>query len=130
MIDPIADMFIRIKNAQRVKRSVVLVPHSKIKMEVAKLLQSRGFLADVTRRGKKNKRSIELTLRYDSLKVGKITDIKRVSKSSRRIYRGYKSIRPFKKGYGFFIISTSKGIIDDDKARKLKIGGEILGEVY
>ena len=130
MTDPIADMFSRIKNAQMAKLQVVLVPHSKIKMEIARLLQNRGFVKEVIRRGKKNRRMIELALYYDASKKGKITDLKRISKPSRRLYRSYKDIRLSKKGYGCYIVSTSKGIMDGTQARKLKVGGEILGEVY
>lgn len=130
MTDPIADMFIRIKNAQRVKAPAVLMPYSKVKMEIAKLLQSRGLVADVFKRGKKNRKNIELILLYDSLNKGKITEIKRVSKLSRRVYAGYKDIKPLRGGYGLYIISTSKGIMDDASTRRLKMGGEILGEVY
>ncbi|QQG45848.1 MAG: 30S ribosomal protein S8 [Candidatus Niyogibacteria bacterium] len=128
--DPIGDMFSRINNAGRAKKSVVAVPYSKIKMEIAKLLEKRGLAGEAARKGKKNRRAIELPLFYDESGSGKITEIKRVSKPSRRIYKGWRELKPVKGGTGLYIISTPFGIIDDKQARKLKVGGEILGEAW
>lgn len=123
-------MFSRINNAGRAKKSVVAVPYSKIKMEIAKLLEKRGLAGEAARKGKKNRRAIELPLFYDESGSGKITEIKRVSKPSRRIYKGWRELKPVKGGTGLYIISTPFGIIDDKQARKLKVGGEILGEAW
>ena len=128
VIDPIADMFSRINNALRVKKAQVLIPHSKIKTEIAKLFAKRGLVTEAARRGKKNRRSIELGLVYDNFGKSKISEIRRVSKPSRRVYRGWRDLRPVKGGAGFYVISTPAGVIDDKEARKLKVGGEVLGE--
>lgn len=128
--DPIADMFVRIKNAQRARLPLVVVPHSQIKQEIGKLLESRKFITEMIRRGKKTKRSLELKLAYEPTGEGKVHEIKRISKPSRRVYLGYKDMRSSQRGEGFYIISTPAGIVDDRKARQLKVGGEVLGEVY
>lgn len=128
MADPIADMFIRIKNAQAVKKKTVVVPYSKLKMEIAKLFADEQFIKSAARKGKKNK-IIELELLYNNGE-GRIQQIKRVSKSSCRSYAGYKDIKPVKQGRGLLIVSTPKGIMSGKKARASKLGGEIIGEVY
>lgn len=123
-------MLSRIKNAARSKKSVVSIPYSNAKMEVAKLLEKRGVIGEISKRGKKNRRSIELVLLSDESGKTKVSDLKRVSRPSRRIYKGWRDISPLKGGEGFYIISAPIGIIDDKEARKLKVGGEILGEVW
>ncbi|MBI2507142.1 MAG: 30S ribosomal protein S8 [Candidatus Niyogibacteria bacterium] len=126
--DPVADMFSRINNASRAGKATVLVPYSKLKIEIAKLLEKRGLVGEVAKRGKKNRRNIELKLFYDEDGSSRIEEIKRVSKPSRRIYKGWRDLRPLKRGLGFYIISTPAGLIDDKQAKHLKVGGEILGE--
>lgn len=128
--DPIADMFSRIKNAQRARRPLVHIPYSKIKMDIAKFLESKKLVGEINRRGKQNKRNIELTLLYDDAGQAKIAEIKRASKPSRRVYAGWRELKPVKGGRGSYIISSPEGIIDGKKARQLKIGGEILGIVW
>ncbi|MBI5787190.1 MAG: 30S ribosomal protein S8 [Candidatus Niyogibacteria bacterium] len=128
--DPIADMFTRIKNAQRARKQLASFPFSKIKMEILKVLNEKGFVGEPSRKGKKNKKSIEIPLLYEASGESKITEIKRVSKPSRRVFKGYKDIRTIKGGRGFYIISSPQGVIDDAKARKSKTGGEILGEAW
>ena len=128
--DPIADMFTRIKNAQRARKPAVSFPHSKIKMEISKLLGEKGFVGEVSRKGKKNKKSIELALLYEAYGQGRITELKRVSKPSRRVYKGCKDLRLLKGGRGSYIISSPRGVIDDEKARQIKAGGEVLGEIW
>lgn len=130
MTDPIADMFIRIKNAQTVKRQTVLVPYSKFKMEIAKLLLSSGFVKNLVRRGKKTKKHIEIELLYDKDNNGKILELQRISKPSKRIYVGYKDLRPVRQGRGMAIVSTPKGVMADKEARKKKLGGEIIGQIW
>ena len=128
--DPIADMFVRIKNAQRARRESVLFPYSSTKYDIAKLLESRQFIGDIVRRGKKNKRALEIKLKYETSGEGRIRELRRISKPSRRMYAGYKELRASQRGSGFYIVSTPAGIVDDKKARELKVGGEVLGEIY
>ncbi len=128
--DPIADMFSRINNAYRAGHKLAVIPYSEVKMEIAKLLKERGFAGEIAKRGKKNRRNIELGLVYEESGKGRISQMLRVSKPSRRIYKGWRDVHPVKGGTGFYVISTPAGIMDDKRARSLKVGGEILGEVW
>ncbi|MBI2038724.1 MAG: 30S ribosomal protein S8 [Candidatus Niyogibacteria bacterium] len=130
MTDPIADMFVRIKNAQRARLASVVIPHSRIKHDIAKILEAHRFVADVVRRGKKNKRGLELRLVYEPSGIGRVRELKRISKPSRRVYKGYKELHPSARGGGMYIVSTPEGIMDDRKARGTKLGGEVIGEIY
>jgi small subunit ribosomal protein S8 len=136
-MDPISDMFSAIKNAQAVKKDTVDVPFSKIKFEILKILEKEKFIEKVEKikkkiqRGKKKpKPFLRIKLKYDENKIGAISDIKRISKPGQRIYLPYKKIKKVKGGYGISIISTSKGIMTDKEARKQKIGGEIICEIW
>ncbi len=129
MTDPIADMFTRIRNAYAVNKETVVIPYSKLKMEIAKLMQEEGYIKDVVRRGKKVRKSLDITLLYKDGKTP-INSIKRVSKPSRRIYTSFKEVYPVRSGRGIKILSTSKGIMSDNNARKEKVGGEIIGEIW
>ncbi len=129
MTDPISDMLIRIKNAQAVKHLTVDVPYSRIKYQIALILEREGFVEKVEKKFRRNKRIIKIFLKYENQEP-KIVDIKRVSKPGRRVYLPYKKIRAPKGGYGIAIISTSQGLITDKEARKRKLGGEILCEVW
>ena len=128
-MDPITDMLNRIRNAQAVLHPQVEVPFSNLKLEIAKVLEKKGFIEKVTRSGKKEKKSLEITLKYEN-KVPAITGLKRVSKQGQRIYLSAKKIRKVKGGYGITIISTSKGLMTGREARRQKLGGEILCEVW
>ncbi|MEK7566613.1 MAG: 30S ribosomal protein S8 [Patescibacteria group bacterium] len=128
--DPIGDMFTRIKNAGRARKHAATFSYSKIKMDIAKLLEKRGLVGEIAKRGKKNRRNIETVLLYDMSGASKISEIRRVSKPSRRIYNGWRELKPLKGGMGLYIISSPVGLIDDTQARKLKVGGEVLGEVW
>lgn len=129
-MDVIADMFTKIRNAQIVKKETVLISHSKLKMEVAKALLKAGYIKEINRRGKKNKKSIEVVLSYDESGKGKINHIGRISKPSRRVYLSLKELKPIRQGYGLMVLSTSKGLLTDKEAKKEKVGGEILCEIW
>ena len=129
-MDPIADMLIRIKNAARVKKESVLVPYSKIKMAIAMLLKEHGYLSSVERKGRKNRKMMEFVLSYDEDGSAKLNDLKRVSKPSRRIYRKVDEIRKIKRGFGLAVISTPRGLKTDSEARKERLGGEVICEVW
>jgi small subunit ribosomal protein S8 len=130
MTDPISDMFIRIKNALAVKKKMVEVPYSKLKSEIAELLKKQGYLSTVERRGKKVRRCLELGLVYDAEGYGRITDIKRISKLSRRVYKSADQIGRVKQGVGISVISTSKGLKTGAQAKKERLGGEIICEIW
>lgn len=112
------------------KLPAVSLPYSKIKLEIAKLLELKNFVGEVSFKGKKNKRNIEIVLFYDAAGRAKISEIKQISKPSRRVYSGWRELKPAKSGFGFYILSTPSGIIDNQKARQIKAGGEILGIIW
>jgi len=130
MTDPIADMLTRIRNSQAVKKQTVIFPYSKIKWEILNVLSKNGFIKGLDKTNKKNKRFIEIILKYDEEGAPKISELKRVSKSSSRTYIQAKDIWFFKKGLGLRILSTPKGILCDKEAKKLNVGGEVLLEIW
>ena len=129
MTDPITDLLNRIKNAQAVLHQTVDIPFSNLKYEIAKLLKKGGFLEKVEKKGKNTKRIIEVSLKYEEKKPA-ITGLYRISKPGQRIYVKAKKIRRVRGGYGFSIISTPKGLMTDKEARKQKLGGEVMCEVW
>lgn len=128
-MDPISDMLIRIKNAQRAGHEAVSMPFSKFKFSLAKILEKHGFVGDVLKKGKKVKKFFEIKLLYKD-KNPRISDLKRVSKQGRRVYLSKAEIRPVRQGYGMSIISTSKGLMSDKEARKEGLGGEVIAEIW
>lgn len=130
MIDPITDILNRIRNAQSVNKETVTVPFSNLKYEIAKILEKEDFIEKVEKKGRKIKKIIEITLKYDKNKKPVISGLKRISKPGQRIYKSFKEIKPIKGGYGIAIISTSKGLMIDKEARKQKLGGEVICEVW
>lgn len=128
-MDPIADMLIRIKNAQMARLETALIPHSKLKNEIAKILKKENWIADFTKKGKKNRKFIEIILKYDNNEP-KVSDVKRVSKPSRRLYVGSNEIKPVRQGYGFAIISTPLGLLTDKEAKAKHVGGEVLCQIW
>jgi small subunit ribosomal protein S8 len=130
MTDPITDMLNRIRNAQAVFKERVNIPFSKIKYRIAKILEKNGFIERTELRGRKTKRVIRIILKYDEEKKPQISGLKRISKPGQRIYKSFKEIKSVKRGYGIAIISTSKGLMTDKEARKNKIGGEVICEIW
>jgi len=145
MTDPIADMLNRIRNAQAVSHQTVSIPFSKLKFEISKILEKENFINKTEKKGKKEKKTIEINLKYESrqerdergqwaesgaVKKGVIDELKRISKPGQRIYGNAEEARKLKRGYGILIISTSKGVMTDRDARKQGVGGEILFEVW
>jgi len=129
MTDPITDFLNRIRNAQAVLKPEVFVPFSNLKYEIAKILEKKGFVEKVEKKGRKTKRIIEITLKYQE-KIPAISGLTRISKPGQRIYVRAKKIKKVKGGYGFSIISTPKGLMTDKEARKQKLGGEVICEVW
>lgn len=129
MTDPIADMLICIKNASLKSKPSTVVPHSKLKQEIANILIKQGYLKSAEVKGKRVKKYLELTIAYNA-GVPKYNDVQRVSKSSRRVYMGAKEIRSVREGRGFSVVSTPKGLLTDKEARKEKVGGEVLFKVW
>ncbi len=130
MTDPIADMLNRIRNAQAVGFAMVEIPFSNLKYEIAEIMAKNNFIEKIEKKGKKIKKTMEITLKYEN-KIPVISGLKRISKSGQRIYLNYRKIRKVRSGYGIAIISTSKGgLMTDKEARKQKIGGEVLLEIW
>lgn len=129
MTDPIADMLTRIRNAQKVKLSEVFIPYSKTKLSLAKILKEEGYVNSVEEKNKFPK-EIKLGLKYDLKERGVIQEAKRISKPGQRIYAGKGELPKVLNGLGIAIISTSKGLLPDYKARKENLGGEIICYVY
>lgn len=133
MTDPISDLFIRIKNAYLVSHSQVLLPYSRMKFDIAKILKNSGYISNFEKKTKKIKKTehdyILLTLKYSD-GFPAMTDVKIISKPSRRMYAGVKNIKPVRSGHGISIISTSKGIMDSRQAKKDRLGGEVVCEVW
>lgn len=125
MSDSVGDALIRIKNGYSVGKVSVALNFSKLILNLAKLLQKEGYLAEV----KQDKREIVVVLKYHS-RIPAITDIKRVSKPSLRVYKGVSDLPFVLNGLGIAIISTPKGLMTDKQARKIKAGGEVLALVW
>ena len=128
-MDQITDMLNRIRNAQAVLHPKVEIPFSNLKYEIAKILEKNSLIEKAVKNGKKEKRTIEITLKYEN-KKGTIAGLKRVSKPGQRIYLPARKIKKVKGGYGLSIISTSKGLMTGQEAKKQKLGGEILCEIW
>ena len=133
MTDPIADMLTRIRNAQAVKKPEVILPFSKFKYNLAKLLVTEGWLNDVQKIEKgKDKSYNELLIRLKYKNNGKpvMISLKKVSKPGRKIYSSHDHLPYVLNNLGIAVISTSRGLITNKKARKEKIGGEVICEIY
>jgi len=130
MTDPIADMLTRIKNALMARHKTVVVPGSKLKLEIARILKEEGYIEDYRVIEEKPQIKIEIVLKYDEKKRPVIAGIRRVSKPGRRIYRGYKELPKVLNGLGIAIISTSQGIMTDHEAKKRRVGGEVICEIW
>lgn len=128
-MDPITDMLNRIRNAQAVLHPTVDVPFSEFKYKIAKILEKKGFITEAKKRGKKTEQFINIVLKYEN-NIPAISGIKRISKPGQRIYLPWQEIKKVKGGYGIAIISTSKGLMTNKEARKQKVGGEVICEVW
>ncbi|ASI53919.1 30S ribosomal protein S8 [Metamycoplasma hyosynoviae] len=134
IIDPIADMFVRIKNAIARKYHEVLVPHSKTKIKILEIFKQEGYIVDfeVIIDEKTKFKEIKISLKYKGLNQNQsaISGIKRVSKPSLKVYVSAANVPRVLSGYGTAIISTSKGLLTDKQARKANIGGEVLAFIW
>ena len=126
MTDPIADMLTRIRNANQMRNKEVSMPVSKIKLEIAKILNAEGFITNYT--VKEN--TLTLTLKYGQNKERVITGLKRISKPGLRVYAGADEIPHVLNGLGIAIISTPKGVMTDKLARKNNVGGEVIAYIW
>lgn len=130
MTDPIADMLTRIRNAMRARQNEIVFSASGVKLEIAKILKEEGYIKDYSAFKEDNKGFIKLALKYMPGKKAAITEIKRVSKPGLRKYVGKDGIPRVLNGLGIAIVSTSKGLMTDRKAREIGVGGELVCTVY
>jgi small subunit ribosomal protein S8 len=125
MSDPIADMLTRIRNAQATEKTTVVVPASKVKRAIAQVLKDEGYIEDFAQRDLDGKPVIEIGLKYYAGKPV-IEKLERISRPGLRIYKGREDIPRVMNGLGVAIVSTSKGVMTDRRARETGIGGEVL----
>ena len=130
VLDPIADMLTRIRNANTNKHDSVLVPRSKTKLAIAEILKSEGYIVDYKASVVDGIKMIEITLKYGPNGEKVIQGLKRISKPGLRIYANAEQLPKVLNGLGIAIVSTSKGIVTDKNARKLNVGGEVLAYVW
>ena len=129
MTDPITDMLNQIRNAEAVAKPEVLLPFSKLKNQIGLILQQEGFVADVKKVAKDKSKIMKITLKYDN-GIPAIEGAKRVSKPGQRIYVKNSEIKKVRGGFGISIISTPKGLMTNLQAKKAKLGGEVMLEIW
>lgn len=127
--DPISDMLTRIRNALAVGKSELVMPYSKFKHSLGKLLLSQGFISGVNELPGRMK-MLQINLKYDAAGRAVITELKRVSKPGQRIYLPVERIPRANGGFGITVVSTSKGLLTDKQARKDRVGGEVVCQVW
>ena len=128
--DPIADLLTRIRNAARAKHPRVDLPSSNLKVEIARILKDEGYLTNFKVVDEKGKKTLRVFLRYTPDRRSVITDLKRISRPGSRRYLGKTDIRPVVGGMGIAILSTPRGLMTGQSARKEGVGGELLCEVW
>lgn len=128
--DPIADMLTRIRNGLKVRQAFVLIPSSKLKLAIVQILVEEGYIQGYEVTDDRPQPNIRVWLKYDEKRRPILTGMKRVSKPGRRVYRGKRSLPWVLSGLGIAIVSTPKGVMTDQKARRLGVGGEILCYVW
>lgn len=128
--DPVADFVNQIKNAGAVRKEVVTIPFSNLKEAVAQVLKTKGYIKAAEKRGKKVKKTLEVTIAYEQDGTPKIKGVKRVSKPGRRVYASVGDINPVKFGHGTVVLSTPKGVLAGEDAKKERVGGEVMFEIW
>jgi len=129
MVDPISQIIINIKNANVAGKATATFPYSKLKESIFEVLKKEGYIKDVTKKGKKIIKTLEVELAYVDGKP-RIDGVQQISKNSRRTYAKAKEIKPVLNGFGALILTTPKGILTDKEARKEKVGGEVLFKIW
>jgi len=130
MTDPIADMLTRIRNANQALHETVVMPSSKLKEEVAKVFAAEGYIEGYEVKAQGVKRELELKLKYLPDRSRVIRGLRRVSKPGGRVYKGAEDLPRVQGGLGVVVVSTSQGLLTDSEARRRRLGGELLCEVW
>ena len=122
-------MLTSIRNAQAAKKDTISVPFSDLNYEIAGILARNNFIGKVDKKGRKSKKFIDIILKYEN-DSPRISGLRKISKPGQRIYKRYKELRPVRGGYGIAVISTPKGLMTNQEARKQKLGGELICEIW
>ena len=130
MTDPISDMLTRIRNGGAARHKRVQLPDSRIKREIARILQQAGYIQAFESDSDEKKPTLSIELRYDDYTRPIIEGIERVSRPGRRVYVGAKDVPKVRNGLGVAILSTPKGVMTDEQARATHLGGEVLARVW
>ena len=130
MTDPISDMLTRIRNAALARHDRAEIPASRFKTAVAQILKSEGYIADVRPSEAEGTQKLTIVLKYGRDRRCAIDGIRRISRPGRRVYVGHDSIPRVLSGLGISILSTSRGLMSDKEARRQKVGGELICEVW
>lgn len=130
LTDPVADMLTRLRNANLALHESVLMPSSHLREEIARILAAEGYIAGYGVRAAGNKRELEVRLKYGSDRSRTIKGLRRVSRPGRRVYAAADELPRTRGGLGVVVISTSQGLMPDREARRRKLGGEVLCEVW
>ena len=128
--DPIADMLARLRNAAEIKHPQVLMPASKLRVAVAKILKDEGYIEKLEITKDKPQAQLRMCLRYDHQKKPLLSGVRRVSKPGRRVYAGKTDIPWVRHGLGVAIVSTTRGVMTGTRAKRMGLGGEILCYVW
>lgn len=130
MTDPIADFLTRLRNGIQARKEHIDCPRSKVKLRIAEILNEEGFISAVSDVADTQQGTISVTLRYDNSRTSAISGLRRVSRPGQRTYVNARELPKVRNGLGIAIISTSRGVMTDRKARELGVGGEVLCEVW
>ena len=130
MTDPISDMLTRIRNANMVRHDRTDVPASKMKLEIAKILKQEGYIRTFKMLEEGPQGLIRIYLKYADDGESAIHGMQRISKPGRRVYRGVEELPKVRAGLGVAVVSTSRGVVTDEQARGLRVGGEVLCEIW
>jgi small subunit ribosomal protein S8 len=130
MTDPIADFLTRIRNALLARHKTVIAPASKLKLRIAQILKDEGYIQDVREQADGARKLLVLTLSYDEYNAPVIEGIERVSKPGLRAYASVEELPAVRGGLGMAIVSTSRGVMTDHQARRDRVGGEVLCQVW
>ena len=128
--DPISDLLTRLRNATMVSKSNIEIPHSKFKYQLATLLKDEGYVSDVKIEGDGTKKIINIDLKYSDEGTSVISGMNRLSKPGKRVYSSFDNLPRNNGGLGTVVVSTSRGLLSDSEARKRKLGGELICEVW
>lgn len=128
--DPISDLLTRLRNASMVSKPSVSVPHSNFKFDLAKLLKNEGYVSDVKVSGEGVEKSIYIDMKYSEEGMSVISGMNRLSKPGQRVYSSFDKLPRNNGGLGTVVVSTSRGLLTDSEARKRKLGGELICEVW